>query len=144
MAICKKQQVEPSELAKKCKNLISRLVDSEGDRALAMNESAVKLETQKIAFSARNQDHLLAALEAQSERGEYLFLLAVLVVILGVCASALQFVKVWKEEVVSDMEISVSEKQLNVKTSWIGVVLLAMSMGFFMLYLVFVYKIAPL
>ena len=144
VSICETAAADGSTLSDACEKMLTQIITSYGDSIASKNAAATRIQNQTAEFSTTNQTHIANTLEMQLNHGRYLFWLAVLVVLLGVLASAFQFLKVWKQDVVSQTEISISEKQLSIKTSWIGVVLLGMSMAFFALYLWFIYRITPL
>ncbi|MEL7462924.1 MAG: hypothetical protein AAFN79_02590 [Pseudomonadota bacterium] len=112
---------------------------------LAEREAAVVLEAREatLRFEEARRAHALAALADQSWRSAVIFWLALAMIALGALAALLQFRKAWAADVLdgAGTEISISEKQVTIKTAWIGVVLLALSMGFFALYLALVFRI---
>ena len=142
--ICEKAGTTSGKLTNACERMFVQVIQSYGDGLASTNVALARAQNQAAEFDNKNREHIAATLNMQMEHGVYLFWLAVLIVLLGVLASAFQFLKVWRQDKVSQTEISVSEKQLSIKTTWIGVVLLGMSMAFFALYLWFVYRISPI
>ncbi len=132
-------------IAAACEAATLDLIQSFAASTLAANEATRRATDSRIDFDTQARVHTLAALEAQAARSEMLFWTAMITVALGLIAAALQFWRAWKSEHNSaPTEIAISEKQISIKTAWIGVVLLAMSMGFLTLYLTLVYPIEPI
>lgn len=135
-----------AEVVAACADAALKLIAAQSARA--EREAAIALEAREAAlrFEEARRDHALAALSDQSWRSDIIFWLAMTMVALGVLAALLQFRQAWKADALDGAatEISISEKQVTIKTAWIGVVLLAISMGFFALYLALVYRIEAL
>lgn len=142
--VCRDWAERPPEITEACKRSALDIVDSAAARFLRENELALKTQENRAVFNARNQEHVLSALRDQAWRGEVIFWVVMATVALGLIAAALQFRVVWRDKNSTQTEISLSEKQITIKTAWIGVVLLAMSMIFLGLYLVLVYQINPI
>ena len=134
----------PQQFSKECREFIAGAIAAKQDTAeqdaallIAQTKDRVTFESQSAALSLR-------ALKAQHTRSGYIFWLVILIVALGVVAAALQFKQAWHSPPETPTEITLGDRQLSIKTTWIGVVLLGMAMGFLTLYLTLVYPIAAL
>lgn len=143
-ALCAEPNDRYPALTETCEGVLTDLVRALADRALADLTATAEAHERAAAFDDRNRAHLLTALEQQSQRGTYLFWMAIALVGLGIVAAGLQFLKSWRDPNETSIELAISENQLSLKTSWIGVVLLGLSMGFLLIYLIFVYQITPI
>ena len=144
--LCQRNGVETDELQKACDEARIELVQTFIE--LISNESGQRqasLEAE-ASFHTKTREHALQALMQQTWKGEIIFWTSLGLVALGVVAAAFQFRAAWRvqDENKSNIEIVISEKEIALKTTWIGVILLAMSMCFFALYLYFVYEIEDL
>jgi len=116
-------------------------IQAAAEREVAEGKLIVEARRDAVTLAQRQGAHLAAALEDQAWRSAIIFWMAMGIVGLGVLAAGMQFRIGWRNIDGPATEFSVSEKQLTIKTTWIGVVLLAMSMVFFALYLTLVYQI---
>jgi len=139
--LCGDSGQQNQEVAEACARAAVEVVASNAVRTLRENTLAIEALERQGLLASSNNEHLLGALRSQARHSEIIFWVSMAVVSLGLLAAALQFWIVWQSQDSTPMEISVSEKQVTIKTAWIGVVLLAMSMGFLALYLLLVYQI---
>ncbi len=139
--LCGHSGQQNQEVAEACARAAVEVVASNAVRTLRENTLAIEALERQALLASSNNEHLLGALRSQARHSEIIFWVSMAVVSLGLLAAALQFWIVWQSQDSTPMEISVSEKQVTIKTAWIGVVLLAMSMGFLALYLLLVYQI---
>lgn len=117
------------------------IIEAAAEREVAEGKLIVEARRDAVTLAQRQGAHLAAALDDQAWRSAIIFWMAMGIVGLGVLAAGMQFRIGWRNIDGPATEFSVSEKQLTIKTTWIGVVLLAMSMVFFALYLTLVYQI---
>ena len=117
------------------------IIEAAAEREVAEGKLAVQARRDAVTLAQRQGAHLAAALDDQAWRSAIIFWVAMGIVGLGVLAAGMQFRVGWRNIDGPATEFSVSQKQLTIKTTWIGVVLLAMSMVFFTLYLTLVYQI---
>lgn len=125
-----------------CEAAVIDLIKSFTALEVTAYEEAMRASNSRLNFDLKTRAHLVSALEQQAVRGEILFWTAMVMVALGLVAAALQFWLAWRRNFDSvSTEISISHNQISIKTAWLGVFLLAMSMGFLTLYLTLVYPI---
>ena len=141
LAICGQRRELAQEIARTCEQAAAQIIASTATRVERENHLALEAQERRARFNTKNEAHLLSALQDQARRGEIIFWVAMAIVALGLIAAALQFRTVWRNQDASQTEINISEKQITIKTAWIGVVLLAMAMVFLALYLTLVYQI---
>lgn len=128
-----------------CEAAMLDLIKSFAKVSIASNQTTSHSFDARFQFDKQVQAHSLRALEDQAERSEILFWTAMVTVALGLLAAGFQFLQSWKSgQHATPTEFAIGEKQISIKTAWIGVVLLAMSMGFLTLYLTLVYPIVPI
>lgn len=129
----------PKALQDRCLRYQMAQIDWQQQQMLAAQTAA----QQSQDFAIATQQNALMALRAQHRRSGIIFWLVMVMVLAGSIAAGLQFRQAWHSPSTTPTEITVSDRQLSVKTTWIGVVLLALSMGFLALYLSLVYKLTP-
>ena len=71
-----------------------------------------------------------------------MFWIVLVVVTVGLTAALAQFVRsFYVREESGSAEIAISNNEFKFRTTWLGALLFGMSMGFLLLYLVFIYPV---
>jgi hypothetical protein len=123
----------PEELAKACRELIAEAIRAERQQLRA------RVDTGHALFGFQ---HMQATLRSQRREGGWVFWIVVAAVGVGLIAAVAQFVRGFRTPGESgSLELAVSDNELKFKTTWLGALLLAMSMGFLLIYLFFVYPV---
>ncbi len=107
----------------------SQSLDPEYARAIARYQIARQNDA---LFQIQRNQRVLAW---QDMTTKVTFVLVILIVLAGLCLSAIQFRKL------SNIDLSVSTQGVHLTTSLVGVAILTLSIAFLDLYLVFVYPI---
>ena len=125
-----------------CQKLIE-ILSLELEKQRALNTIQVDRRREIIRFHSEMNRHTEAIFMEQLFAPRVIFWLSVTIVLFGIAASALQFYLFWKGVSRSRLEVEISRDAVSIKTAWIGLILLVISMMFFALYLSFVYGIEP-
>jgi len=130
----------PERLNDACVELILAAAQSQRQRL----QSLASVQSEVGASSARfRADHTQLTLENQRRQGTMVFWMVLVVVALGLSTALAQFVRsFYVKEESGSAEITISNNEFKFRTTWLGALLLGMSMGFLFLYLVFVYPVA--
>ena len=131
-----------------CINHLDQLPESLGEDCHELISAAVKLQIQRLEYlkAAGGEgekfrlQHTRTVLEGQRHQGSIIFWVVLIIVSLGVVAAAFQFYLSFTTGGDSgSSEIVISNNQFKFQTTWLGALLLGMSMGFLFLYLIFFY-----
>ena len=123
----------PEELKKACQDLIAAAIKADRQTLQAqvsLNDAQFRLE------------HMHATLRVQRWEGAWVFWIVIAVVGVGLLAAIAQFLRGLRAtDSGGSVEVAVSNNELKFKTTWLGALLLGMSMGFLLIYLFFVYPV---
>jgi len=123
----------PEPLRKACVELLVGAIGAEHHRLQA------EIETNRTVFRT---EHTQATLRDQRRQSAWVFWMVVAVVGVGLLAAVAQFMRSWRvPDAGGSAELAVSNNEFRFKTTWLGALLLGMSMGFLALYLFFVYPV---
>lgn len=129
----------PATLRDACKNLLLEAVAAESARLGALSRLRKTLGEEQAAFRVR---HLQRTLENQARQGNVVFWLMIVVVCVGMLSAVAQFVRAYRAgEPEGSAELAISSNEFKFRTTWLGALLLGMSMGFLALYLFFIYPV---
>lgn len=129
----------PDELRTECDQLLTAAIKAERSRLDALALTYADVAHNRAKFT---EEHTQATLEDQRRQGAYLFWLVVVVVVVGMVAAVAQFAHSLRAtDAGGSAELAVSNNELKFKTTWLGALLLGMSMGFLALYLFVVYPV---
>ena len=126
----------PEKLADACAEFILISAISQTQRLKALTEAKIKSQGFRVT-------HTQSVLKDQLNQGKIIFWIVLMIVVLGLVAGIFQFVRSFKlKEESGSAEIIISNNQFKFQTTWLGALLLGMSMGFLFLYLTFVYPVS--
>lgn len=129
----------PEKLNDACAELILEATKSHRQRLQTLAELQLEVGVQSRRFHAQ---HTQAVLTDQRRQGTLVFWMVLAVVLVGLGAAIAQFVRsFYVKEESGTAEITISNNEFKFRTTWLGALLLGMSMGFLFLYLVFVYPV---
>jgi uncharacterized membrane protein len=129
----------PKPIEEACQELILEAVRAQRQRLQALAEFPSNVNSDALRFRF---EHTKATLEEQRAQGTRVFRLVVAVIIIGLLAAVAQFIRSFYLRGDSgSAEIAISNNEFKFRTTWLGVLLLGMSMGFLFLYLVYVYPV---
>lgn len=133
---------EDPQIGEQCREVLALQLKEEVNHLLAQNELERQFLEQRLERYRTTSAIEARVFENQITKGRYLFWLAIALSILGATAAIIQFFSVYKDSLGAS-EVRISSKELTIKTAWIGVVILFMSMLFLAFVIYFVYQISP-
>src|SRR4051812_5484336 len=101
-----------------------------------------QLEEKQIAYEIGVLERRASAFEWQAIASKIIFGMVLLLVVVGVVFSAMQFRAGLRMGIAEDQELDISVQGIKIKTQFLGVLTLAFSLAFFYLYLKTVYPIS--
>ena len=113
----------------------------------AKPEPAASAELQKAVteYELWNLQHRAATFRWQFLASKIIFWMVLMLVVAGVAFSAIQFgVALGRKTEFSDAEVALSAEGVKIRSQFLGVITLALSLGFFYLYLKTVYPIVEI
>ncbi len=113
-----------------------------------IDDNETKLQNQKAwqayySYKIRGFEHRSEVFQWQLFSSKLLFVIVIVLVFSGICFAAIQFYAGLKENKINNQntKLILSPKSIEVSSPVIGLIILALSLGFFYLYLVYVFPI---
>lgn len=129
----------PATLRDACNTLLLEAIATESARLSALSQVRRNLGEKQASFRSQ---HVQQTLENQARQGNIVFWLVVAVVLIGILSAVLQFVKAHGSgQTEGSAEVAISSNEFKFRTTWLGALLLGMSMAFLALYLFFIYPV---
>jgi hypothetical protein len=114
-----------------------------GQSSAGSRENAAKLAAEAEEYSQWNNSYVRKVFEWQFYSTVILFLVVVTLVSFGLYFAYIQFILSSHMVDETPQELKISAHEVVLKSSFLGVVILAFSLAFFFLYLRYVYPISP-
>lgn len=129
----------PPPLQEACTDLLREAIQVQRTQIQALTKLQADIGERRAQFQI---EHTETTLATQQRQGTVVFWLVVMVVGIGLLAAIAQFARsfVVRDEGGS-AEVAISSNEFKFRTTWLGALLLGMSMGFLAIYVVFVYPV---
>lgn len=117
------------------------------DHVIQLSETVIsdarakqELEREERAYSLESAQLVL---NSQSFFSKFIFWMTIVITGIGVLASVFQFILYWRHsDQLGGIELELGHEKVTLKTAWLGVVMFGMSIGFFAIYVIFVFQVS--